>query len=618
MCTPRGSLSLRPCWLTCLSSPQHNEIVSVKSSALAKPGNISFSGNHVFARDLAAAGGRCVEQSTGHLIFYRSDGRRFLATDPEGNPLHECEWGLDAAGNGTLLRARVRLDWGQWVGLKPAGLVNETSLNLAGKPGWQGLSADDLRTMAAQALRVPLEEVRFFYRDEDLLIDPTGRATIRQRKDAFYVLREGDYDQARFMSCMGAMNWPSIDFLPVVELFQSLLPGTGSAVFELIRGLYDDQNEAKQTPRALRYRGIPTYPSEAAFRLFRSFFTPQAPGGNDPFELFMNPERAHQVVWLPAVKSPVRYFDQDAGTCLTFQGGFLHKVTVASDSSGLSYMSPKGRRFVPWDRSAEIAGMHIILKDRDRQTTLAVTLPQGNQEQAPEPVAKSPIDWRSVFVRGVPPISPVDAYGAVLLYPEDESEIDECAAQAFVADYMQDIGEQDREIGSVLSQAQRVLIDNGDAVVATCITFDRPKDYTVLVRYPVFAQKQAQRLWSISAELQRWEWLQRVRFVPAEGAHDERHTQSPYDLVYQWVPYERFNSPSELTVIPGRLQKVLRSGGNAFVIGPSSLREPFTKQKFHICWEELVENLPTFRMHRTILPKARVKVGLTLFHVRLS
>ena len=253
-----------------------------RRAALTTPGHLRFPTNLPFAQDLERGGGRVVRQATGHLVFYRSDGRRFLATDPEGNPLHECEWGTDATGKAILCRARIRLDWGQWVGLKPAGLVNETSLNLAGKPGWQRLKTDDLRMMAAQALRVPLEEVRFFYRDEDLLIEPTGRATIRQRKDALYVLQDGDFEQARFMSCMGAMNWPSIDFLPVVELFKSLLPGTGSAVFELIRGLYDDQNEGKPNPRPLRYRGIPTYPSEAAFRLFSSFFTPQAPGGGSP------------------------------------------------------------------------------------------------------------------------------------------------------------------------------------------------------------------------------------------------------------------------------------------------------------------------------------------------
>jgi len=584
----------------------------VNPPALANPGNISFSGNHVFARDLAAAGGRCVKQSTGHLVFYRSDGRRFLATDPGGNPLHECEWGGDATGHVTLLRARIRLDWGQWVGLKPAGLVNETSLNLAGKPGWQRLTADDLRAMAAQALRVPIEEVRFFYRDEDLLIEPTGNATIRQRKDAFYVLEDGDFERAHFMSCMGAMNWPSIDFLPVVELFQSLLPGTGSAVFELIRGLYDDQNEGRPTLRPLRYRGIPTYPSEAAFRLFSSFFTPQAPGVSNPFTLFMNPERSHQVLWLPASTPPVRYFDQRAGACLTLQGGVLQKVTVASDSSGLSYTTPKGRRFVPCDRSAEMAGGHVILKDRDRETTLAMTLPQGSLEQSGEPVAMSPVDWRSVFVQGVPPIPPGDAYGAVLLYPEDESEIGECSAQPFVADYLEDLAEQDREIGAVLSRAQRVLIENGDAVVATCITFDRLRDYTVLVRYPAFAQKQAQRLWSVCAGLQRWDWLSRIRFVSGEGLYD-REAPHSYDLVYHWVPYDSGDLPASLAEHMKGVSRMLHGGGTAFVIGPAQLGQYGAYHGLHVCWEEPVEQLPTFRMHRTILPKARLRTGLTLF-----
>ncbi|MBI3807357.1 MAG: hypothetical protein HY281_07550 [Nitrospirae bacterium] len=581
-------------------------------SALANPGNISFSRNHVFARDLAAAGGRCVEQSTGHLVFYRADGRRFLATDPAGNPLHECEWGTDETGNVALLRARIRLDWGQWVGLKPAGLVNETSLNLARKPGWQRLQADDLRTIAAQALRVSIEEVRWFYRDEDFLIEPTGNATIRQRKDAFYVLEDGDFERARFMSCMGAMHWPAIDFLPVVELFQSLLPGTGSAVFELIRGLYDDQNEGKPTPQPLRYRGIPTYPSEAAFRLFSSFFTPQAPDGNDPFTLFMNPERSNSVIWLPAVTPPIRYVDQRSEACLTFQGGLLRKVTVASDSSGLSYMSLKGRRFAPCDRRAEIVGAHVILKDRDRETTLAVTLPQGSREESSEPVAMSPVDWRSVFVQGVPPIPPADAYGATLLYPEDESEIGECSAQPFVADYIQDIGEQDREIGTVLSQAQRVLIENGDAVVASCITFDRLRDYTVLVRHPAFAQKQAQRLWSICAEMQRWDWFSRIRFV-SDGGLSEREAPHSYDVVYHWVPYDSGDRPASLAERMKGISLMLRGGGTAFVIGPAQLGLFGASYGLRICWEEPVEQLPTFRMHRTILPRARLKAGLTLF-----
>jgi len=393
------------------------------------------------------------------------------------------------------------------------------------------------------------------------------------------------------------------------------LPGTGSAVFELIRGLYDDQNEGKPTPRPLRYRGIPTYPSEAAFRLFSSFFTPQVPGGSNPFTLFMNPERSHQVIWLPAGSPPIRYFDQRAGTCLTLQAGLLHKVTVASDSTGLSYLSPKGRRYAPCDRSAEIAGAHVILKDRDRETTLAVTLPQGSLEQSGESVDMSPADWRSVFARGVPLIPPADAYGAVLLYPEDESEIGECAAQPFVADYIQDIGERDREIGAVLSRAQRVLIQNGDAVIATCITFDRPRDYTVLVRYPAFAQKQAQQLWSVCAELQRWDWLSHVRFVSDDGLYDREAAHS-YDLVYHWVRYDSGDIAVGLAERMNGISRILRGGGNAFVIGPEQLGQHGESHGLHVCWEEPVEQLPTFRMHRMILPKARLRAGLTLFYIK--
>jgi len=256
-----------------------------------------------------------------------------------------------------------------------------------------------------------------------------------------------------------------------------------------------------------------------------------------------------------------------------------------------------------------------MLKDRDRETTLAVTLPHGSLEQSGEPVAMSPVDWRSVFVRGVPSIPPADAYGAVLLYPEDESEIGECAAQPFVADYVQDIGEQDREIGAVLSRAQRVLIENGDAVVATCITFDRPRDYTVLVRYPALAQKQAQRLWGICAELQRWDWLSRIRFVSEEGP-DDREAPHPYDLVYHWVPYDSEDLPASLAERMKGISCILRGGGNAFVIGPAELGRQGSSHGLHVCWEEPVEQLPTFRMHCTILPKARLRAGLTLFHMK--
>src|SRR5437867_10574108 len=103
-------------------------------TALQAPGHLQFPENLPFKNDFLRAGGRVVRQSTGHLIFYRSDGRPFLATDPAGNPLHECEWVKESSGAIALSRARMKLDWGAWVGLKPSGLVNETTLNLATKP----------------------------------------------------------------------------------------------------------------------------------------------------------------------------------------------------------------------------------------------------------------------------------------------------------------------------------------------------------------------------------------------------------------------------------------------------------------------------------------------------
>ena len=179
------------------------------------------------------------------------------------------------------------------MGIKPGGLVNTISLNLSQKPGWELLTRDDLRKMAARAMQTDLETIRFFYRDEDLVLNGDGTATIRQVKDAFYVLPEGLFEKACFMSCMSRMEWGRINYLPVVELFLSLLPGTGSATFELIRGLYDDHHGSHPFP--LQYRGIPVYPSEGAFRLFSQFFLPSLSTDESPLEVFLNPRRSQEV-----------------------------------------------------------------------------------------------------------------------------------------------------------------------------------------------------------------------------------------------------------------------------------------------------------------------------------
>lgn len=246
---------------------------------------------------------------------------------------------------------------------------------------------------------------------------------------------------------------------------------------------------------------------------------------------------------------------------------------------------------------------------------MPLTSPQESPDSAAGPNPMSPVDWRSLFPQGLPTISAKAAYGAVPLYPDDEAEIDETAAQPFVADYLQDLAEQDRDLGAMLARAERVLIENGDAVAATCVAFDRPRDYVVRVRVPALAQKQAQQLWNVCAELQRWDWLPRIQFVPMMPWRYDPASESSFNAAYVWVPADIGRDRLQLLTLVKELRLALRSAGTAFVTGPADLSSIWGTAGFRTSWQEPVEQLPTFRMHRTILPKARLKPGLTLYCV---
>ncbi|MBH0205571.1 MAG: hypothetical protein HP498_07095 [Nitrospira sp.] len=332
--------------------------------------------------------------------------------------------------------------------------------------------------------------------------------------------------------------------------------------------------------------------------------------------LFMDQSRSHQLTWIPAQDPPLRYFESEQSLCLTVQGGLIRKATVADDSTGLSYVEARSRRMAPLDRRLEVKGNELVLKDREKHTV--VRFGQGITV-TPTPVAgyaDSPIDWRTLFVQGVPPICPADAFGAVLSYPDGEEEIGELAAQPFVADFVQDLAQQDSELGMVFSRAERVLIDNGDTVIETCIACDRPRDYTIRSYYAAYAQRQAQELWTRCAVPQQWEWLRRIRIVPAPIWDQIIVSPQPYDVIYQWLPYASFTEAGVLTASVVWLRQMLRPQGSAFVVGPVGLRTVLAQNALPIVWEESVESLPTVQMHKSILPKARVKAGLTLFHIR--
>src|SRR5713226_3965447 len=69
------------------------------------------------------SGLRVLVTASGHGIVYGEHGQRALYLDPGGTPLHECAWRAEDQGPPKLLYARLHLDWGQWVGIKPEGLV---------------------------------------------------------------------------------------------------------------------------------------------------------------------------------------------------------------------------------------------------------------------------------------------------------------------------------------------------------------------------------------------------------------------------------------------------------------------------------------------------------------
>lgn len=584
-------------------------------AALSRPGNLCFPSNAPYRENFEQAGGVVRQEPTGHVVWYRADGRRVFATDPDGHPLHECEWGADPEGRPILVRARFRLDWGQWVGLVPGGLVNATTLNLAARPGWQRIRPDDLRGLASQALGVPLEEVRFFYQDSDLAIDPAGVATIRHRKDAFYVLDDGNVERPRFMACMGAMHWDRIDFLPVVELFQSLLPGTGSAAFELIRALYDDQNREKPKPLPLRYRGIPTYPSEAAFRLFSAFFVPAVSGGQAPFPIFMDVPRSHEVLWLPKPDPPRRYFDPTHDLCVTIAGREVVKATIATDPTGLPYgRTPANGRVL------EVAGRTLILRDGDR--AIDVPLPEsfGPVQETSGPdlargrAAVQTSGWRSLFVPSPPPVSARDAFSAVLLYPDDDREIDESASQPFVADHLEDLRD-DPTLAPLLARSTNCLIANFDAAVAACLDLNRSRDYLVLYARAAYAQKQAQALWARMEQAHLTAHASRIRFA-AMNAETPEATPARYDLVYDWIPFGLYGDHRRLDAAVAWAAGAAQAGGLCFMVGPPPVRALLKAHRLHLMTAELVERLPTFRMHRTILPQASLRCGLTLYTAR--
>lgn len=580
-------------------------------SILQNPESFTLKGNQTLVANASSDGMTYKLLATGHVVVYAPLGRRILMTDPDGHPLHECEWRQRDDGTVHLVSARFYLDWGRWVGLKPGGLVNVMTLDLTTRPDWQALTRHDLRMMASRVMGVPIEEVKFFYANDDLVLDETGRATIRQRKDAFYVLEDGTWDRAQFMSCMSAMHWANIDYLPVMELFKSLLPGTGSAAFELIRGLYDDQNP--HNPRPLQYRGIPTYPSAAAFGLFSNFFTAMHRHGENPFSVFMDPPRSHEVDWVPNSHPPVRHVDFQHRICLTIKEGTVFKVTKADDASGLSFVPLNQQGFAPCGKWLAVDSNRLFLYDHKNACEIASRPSWGitqRHQAGDQAIVNAGNSWEGFFPDGVPVVSPREAYSAVLLYPEDDTPVGELPSQPFVADFLNDFIEQDRNLAFRVEQSGRILIRGFDGVIGSLLDFDRPRFTTIVYAHAAYAQKHAQAAWNQLARNNRLDLQEAYRF---QSENTFQPDTSVYDLMYVWLPFVAYHDVATLEIYLRRISDALRPNALAFVAGPDSLSSIMAGIPLEIVFGDFVVTLQPFRMHQSILPRARLNPRLSVW-----
>lgn len=553
---------------------------------------------------------------TGHIVFYGTYGRRILCTDPEGTPLHECEWICTETGVVKMTRARIQLDSQQWVGIRPEATEQVTTFEIPAHQERQVLTPDAFRQAAAKAWEVPLDDLGYFYPDESFTQDERGHVRVRLKKDGLYLLLDGTFDHAQFVSYMGAIPWARIDLLNVVELYQSTLAGTGGATFDLIWGLCEDQQIA-EGPIPLRYRGIPSFPSKQAFGLFCAFFRPEAPDGEEPSRLFMDTQRAYQIAWWPRADPPWRYFDHARRFCITVQAGVPQKVTVVDDPVAISYVNIGMKGFASCERTLRVLEGSLQLRERDQVTEIPLNPGWGITSLTPKSdrVLTYPFGWRTFF-RGDPPkVDPTRAWTTALVFPEDEAEVEEESTQLFILEQIFEFLNQLPGLRSRLERIHRVLIHNFAPVCAGMVDPDnRPRQYTILYCRPEWAQKNAQAIWDRGAREGRLEAVSGVEFVPEQTIEGTTYG-GPYDLIYRWIPFDHYNDALTCEAMVKKIAQATSSGGLAIVVGPPDLVSWFPRYGLHTLRHGGVDGLVQLQAvieHFRIHPNTRVKPQLTV------
>jgi hypothetical protein len=551
---------------------------------------------------------------TRHIVFYNKEGRRILCTDPEGTPLHEALWTQDdKTGETQMALARMQLDCKQWVGIKPRAKTFSTQIDISTHEGWENMTLDNLREKAAEAWRVPFSEIKYFYNDEHMVHQGDGKYDIRLTKDALYALSEGTFDKSIFISFMFQVNWAKLDLIPVVELFQSTLPGTGGAVFEFIWGIFNDQSREEELP-PLRYRGLPTYPSKEAFNIFSAFFEPKGPEGKNIKTVFTDPQTSHEITWTPQKHPPVRYFSDQQKVAVTAQDGYLYKVTVFDDPITFPFTNCVGIRKPPIEREVRVGNQSFNLLEGALGREVFFEPSWGLRPQTyPTKLAdKYPFTWKWFFNGEPPRVDPVKSLYTVPFYPEGQADIEESSMQPMVLDQIFHYMEMAPAMSSKLEKIETVLIHTFDTVLAGCIDSSKDRQYTVLYSDPEFAQKNAQLLWNFAASKDQLSNLERVSFLP-EAEHIRDAYSQKYGLIFKWIPFMYHQDREACESMLTSLSEGLEPGGFLFLVGPRQLQGLFDHYKLDALYNDPVYNMPFFRQHLKMCPENQVNPDLCVF-----
>ncbi len=550
---------------------------------------------------------------TGHTVFYNSLGKRFLMTDPSGNILHEAEWERDQSSNEIKLKhVRMQLDCQQWIGIRPKAKTFSTHISIKSQPNWERMTLDDLRHGASQAWQVPFSEVKYFYHDKNFITTGEGEYDVQLQKDGLYVLINGNFEKTQFVSFMFTVNWEHLDLIPVVELFQSTLPGSGGAVFEFIWGLYEDQSR-DNTMLPLRYRGLPTYPSSEAYNIFSAFFEPRGPKGEKILDVFMNADRSHEIEWTPKSHPPWRYFDTQHKISLTVQEGYLFKVTSWNDPAAIPFINTAQGGRGSCQRYMEVLENRIVLHDAQQKREISLKPDWNIEPSGPVPVpAPQSFGWKKFFEGNVPEVDPIKILYTVPFYPEGADPIDESSLQPMALDQIFYYMENHKGMPEKLESVKRVLIHTFDTVISGCIDCTHEREYVVLYGDPEFAVKNAQQLWNYSVTRKQLDGVSRVRFLPEMEYVEEAYEQK-YDMIFKWIPFMYHHERETAEQILMSVTNALEPGGILFLQGPHPIRGLFDHYNLISHKGDAIINMPFFRQHLKMCPENTINPEATIF-----